>query len=656
MVSILLLATSASWALKPKGAELARAHEWAAAHFGDHASAAPPFSLAYDGKPSSDFVKTWKVKRTSRQIDKARTEITNTYTDPATGLAVTCRAIEYRDFPTVEWTLFLQNTGKADTPIISEIRPLDIALTRKTDAEFQLHWNTADNCAEDSYAPHVDPLVPDTVRQFASAGGRPTTGNYPYYNIEMDGGGAIVVLSWGGQWSSEFKRDSGKSLHIRGGQELTHFTLHPGEKVSSPLAIVQFYNGDGVRSQNIWRRWMIAYGMPHIDGKIPEPFTYGCDGDQYPGLCTNINDEKASISRFHDEGIKHDSWDQDAGWYPCSGSWPNTGNWEPDPERFPKGLKELSDFLHSYNIKLMLWFEPERVTGNTEFTEDHPEWVYGGANGGLVKLGDPDCWKWVVKHFDGLITTQGVDIYRQDFNIDPLGYWRGNDTEDRQGITEIRHIEGYYAYWDELLRRHPKLIIDTCASGGRRNNVETLRRSVPVLRSDYASQAISNQGQTYGLSMWVPFYGTGILTNNAYDMRSAMCPIFGMGGDIHKNDINWELGRTLEKEWRRLSRCMLGDYYPLTPYSLDKNAWIAWQFDLPESGEGSVVAFRRDDCNEDTLVVKLAGLDPKAKYTLTNTDTKTPETMTGKALMTDGLRVTISTKPGSAVVEYQKSR
>ena len=68
MVSILLLATSASWALKPKGAELARAHEWAAAHFGDHASAAPPFSLAYDGKPSSDFVKTWKVKRTSRQI------------------------------------------------------------------------------------------------------------------------------------------------------------------------------------------------------------------------------------------------------------------------------------------------------------------------------------------------------------------------------------------------------------------------------------------------------------------------------------------------------------------------------------------------------------------------------------------------------------
>jgi alpha-galactosidase len=110
----------------------------------------------------------------------------------------------------------------------------------------------------------------------------------------------------------------------------------------------------------------------------------------------------------------------------------------------------------------------------------------------------------------GLITGQGIDLYRQDFNMDPLGYWRAADEPDRQGITEMRHVEGYLAYWDELRRRHPGLLIDSCASGGRRNDLETLRRAVPLLRSDYQSfqgdpaYAPGNQGHTYGLSSCAP--------------------------------------------------------------------------------------------------------------------------------------------------------
>ena len=69
--------------------------------------------------------------------------------------------------------------------------------------------------------------------------------------------------------------------------------------------------------------------------------------------------------------------------------------------------------------------------------------------------------------------------------MDPLSNWRENDAEDRQGITENHLVTGYLAYWDELRRRHPNMLIDTCASGGRRNDIETLRRAVPLLRSDW---------------------------------------------------------------------------------------------------------------------------------------------------------------------------
>jgi hypothetical protein len=54
-------------------------------------------------------------------------------------------------------------------------------------------------------------------------------------------------------------------------------------------------------------------------------------------------------------------WWMDAGWYPCGGQWQNVGTWEPDRERFPKGLREISDYARSKGILSILWFEPERV-------------------------------------------------------------------------------------------------------------------------------------------------------------------------------------------------------------------------------------------------------------------------------------------------------
>ena len=64
----------------------------------------------------------------------------------------------------------------------------------------------------------------------------------------------------------------------------------------------------------------------------------------------------------------------------------------------------------------------------------------------MLNLGNQDARNWLTDHVDQLITDKGIDLYRQDFNIDPLGYWRANDAPDRQGITEIRHVEGYLAY------------------------------------------------------------------------------------------------------------------------------------------------------------------------------------------------------------------
>jgi len=278
----------------------------------------------------------------------------------------------------------------------------------------------------------------------------------------------------------------------------------------------------------------------------------------------------------------------------------------------------------------------------------------GGKNGGLLNLGNPDAWKWLVNHIDKIITDQGIDLYRQDFNMDPLGSWRGNDAADRQGITEIKHVMGYLAYWDELIRRHPNMLIDSCASGGRRNDIETLRRAVPLLRSDFIIDPVGNQGHTYGISYWMPYYGTGTGAMDSYMLRSVLCPHFTACFDMRNKGLNYEEARRLLNQWRQFAPNFFGDYYPLTPYSLDNTAWIGWQFHRPETGEGMVQMFRRAESTYESIRVKLQGLEPAAIYMLTDLDATGATEMTGRELSEKGLPIAIKTQPGALVITYKK--
>ena len=649
----LLLMTAPALSAEPTRAELSRCRAWAKQHFGDRKTiptAEPPFSFVYGGRPASEFLDSWTKAKASRKLDAKRTGKTITYADPKSGLVVTCSSVEYSDSPTVEWTLTLKNTGTRDTPIIENIRPLAVRLARRT-GEFQLHWNTADNCTQDSYAPHVENLGPNTVFDAASEGGRPTTGGFPYWNVAFDNGGCITVLGWPGQWSAKFSRDAQNGLTLVAGQELTHFVLRPGEEVRSPIAVMLFYEGDWIRGQNLWRRWMVAHNLPRPAGELVPTHYAGC----YANLQPVREEEVVSIEGFTQRGVQLDYWILDAGWYLDNGAWWNTGTWEVDRARFPKGVREVSDAAHRNGMGFVLWFEPERAVPGSWIVENHPEWILGGKKGGSVYLGNPDAWKWIVEKIHSLIVSEGVDVYRQDHNIAPLAGWRANDAEDRQGITEIKDVQGYLTFWDELLRRHPKLWIDSCASGGRRNDLQTLRRAVPLLRSDAFDGPITQQCQTYGISLWVPYYGSGTGIADEYMFRSCIFPASRIGGDGRDPKLDYDFIRRMIAEFRKVQPYLLDDYYPLTPYSLEKTAWIGWQLNSPEKGGGYVQAFRREAAPVESMTFKLRGLEARLTYLVEDLSTGQTRQITGREIMSQGLAVSLPQR-SSALLVYRKAK
>lgn len=615
------------------------------------------FSFAYDGKSSSEFLKSWEVKQASRQLEGKRTEYTVTYTDPKTGLVLRCIAIEYSDFPAIEWTLYFKNAGKQDTPILSNIQALDIGIQRGEQGEFLLHHHAGSQANSDDYRPLEMVLSSRSNNQFTPYGGWSSSHAWPYYNLEWQGQGIIIAVGWPGQWTSKFIRDDKSGLRVTAGQSDTHFKLLPDEEIRSPLmALVFWKEGDWIRAQNIWRRWLMAHNMPKPGGKLlPNLLGAGSSGQFDEMTDANEENQKLFIGRYLDNGVKIDFWWMDAGWYILKEGWWKVGTWEVDRKRFPGGLRAITDYAHSRNTKALLWFEPERVTPDTWLYENKKEWLLGkDGQQKLFYYGIPEAQQWMADHVLKLMKDEGIDFYRQDFNFGPLDYWRGNDAPDRKGITEIRHCVGYLAYWDELRRRIPDMLTDECASGGRRNDLESMRRAVPLHKSDmnYGDREAKHT-QFYGLAMWNPYFATGIGGTDAYSFRTGYAAMLVMGYDMRNQNIDFAAIRKFVDEWREISPNYYGDFYPLTVWHYGGDAWMAWQFDRPEEGQGMVQAFREPRSPYTTAQFKLRGLDPAATYIVKNHDVEGTVDVSGRELM-ECLSVVIKDKPGAVVITYKK--
>lgn len=649
--------------------------------FNSEASALP-FSFTLDGKPSAEVLKTWNLERSERKLDESRTELVLTCTDPAGALSVRCVAVRYSDFPAIEWTPYFKNTGKTATPIIADIRALDAKFERVTPGEFLLDHSKGSPAEASSYEPRATVLGKKERKfELATFGGRSSNSTMPYWKLTWGNEGVVTAVGWPGQWAADFESIGDKSLRVRAGQETTHFKLEPGEEVRAPLIALVFWQGDEFRAHNLWREWVVAHNLPRVDGKLPPTQLVACSSHQFKEMIeANEENQKLMIDRYVAERLPIRYWWMDAGWYVNDGKWVNVGTWEVDKKRFPKGLRAITDHGRAKGVKSIVWFEPERVTTNSWLFENHPEWCLEAKNlpekiayqgkWRLLNLGNPEAWHWLVNHIDKIITDEGIDLYRQDFNIDPLAFWQAQDAPDRQGMTEIRYVTGYLAYWDELRRRHPALLIDSCASGGRRNDLETVRRSLPLLRDDYLFDPVAQQAHTHSLSRWLPYHGTAtrFITTfvgpsdasqkpvekvDPYVFRSQMAPSLNACWDVRRTDLDYDALRRLTQQFERVSPCYLGDYYPLTSYTLGKDVWMAWQFHRPDLGEGMVQVFRRDDSPYESARFKLHGLEATAKYEVENLDGD-KETRTGHELMEQGLAVTVKAQPAALVFAYKR--
>ncbi len=649
-----VLAATQAVATEPSKAEIAASSKWVAEKFMGKVPN-QPFSFVYGGQRSSDVLKNWSAKTSKKQLDCNRTQLTQTYTDSSTGLEVKCVAIEYKDYPAAEWVLYFENKGDKDTAIIEDVRALDMSLTRGDSGEFTLHHANGCNNQTNDFQPMADSLAPSSTFKIGSDG-TSSVGALPFFTLEHATGGVVIGVGWSGSWSADFTRDAEKTVSVKAGMPGTHLLLHPGEHIRTPRVLVMHFDGNWISGQNKWRKLLLTHYIPRPGGKpLVGPLV---DGNW--GAKTEQN-QIGKINWWHENNLPLECYWIDAGWSGKTGpieAWvENAAVRVPNPEYYPNGLKPVSDVAHKYGMKFLLWTWPNRALPNVGVGKEHPEWLIGDS----IDHGNPDANKWIIDEHVKLIKEQGIDIYRQDGN--PA--YPADSGPDRQGYNQIKHFEGFYQFWDTLLKTYPNLIIDNCAGGGRKQDLETISRSISLWRSDYQVpndfDPIGMQCQTYGLSLWVPWSGTCSARVDSYSMRSGYGPAICINWHVYVDKIDstgfdFDSARKLLNEYLSVRPYYNGDYYPLTKCDIDKGSWMAWQLDCQDTNSGIVQAFRRQESNYTAMQLPLFGLDPTANYSITDADTNKSIVQTGSELMQKGLSINISNKPGAVLIRYEKCK
>lgn len=542
--------------------------------------------------------------------------------------------------------LKLKNTGTENSYQIKNAKTLDLHVI--TDQKAVYHGLTGDDCGAASFLP-VDKNIDADYHEEPQGGRSSNNTGFPYFDISWGEQAAVFAIGWTGQWSKDILAlEDGFGVQL--GLKDSDFYLVPGEEIR--LASVLIVKGEGAAdTRRRFRQILKEHYTPktYLGEQMYVPTSIQCFDRYFQGLGNGeknfvwATEEGQIITADAAKKVKYlDTLWLDAAWF--EGGFPyGVGNFS-YAKGFPNGLKPVSDYVHEKGMKFVLWFEPERVTRGTELYEKPEKLLKFEQNEfKLLNLADKEVCGWLKDKLTGMIRENGIDVYRQDFNMDPLPYWRAQDEENRKGITEIKYISGLYDLWDALLAEFPQLLIDNCSSGGRRLDLETSKRSITLWKSDTGcfpetkEQRVNmwSQNQTLSLSEYLPYHACAIWDTDAYTVRSNSTQGVACNFDVLDPAFDFSAAEKISAEIDEMKKYWDGDFYPMSPSVPDETIWAMFQLALEDCG--AVYAFRREFCDISQNTIVFSAVEENQTYRLTFIDEKqnrTEKLYTGKELKT----------------------
>lgn len=423
------------------------------------------------------------------------------------------------------------------------------------------------------------------------------------------GEGLIWQIEHNGSWHYEIADQNGYIvLNLSGPTEIqSHFSrrLKPGESFVSVPAAVGVFQGradNGFAALTRYRRVLRRRNEDNVS--LPVIFN-----DYMNCLFADPTTEKEFplIDAAAEAGCEY--FVIDAGWYAGGDWWDSVGAYEESRERFPGGLKEVTDYIREKGMIPGIWLEIEVMGIHSPKVKEMPEDAFFTRHGKRVydrsrfQL-DFRCQA-VVRHadevIDRVIRDYGVGYIKMDYNIEPgIGTERAADSF---GDGLLQHERAYLKWLDGVFERYPDLVVENCSSGGLRMDYALLSRCSVQSTSDqedFRSYAMISANAPTAVApeqaaVWsYPLKDAG-REECVFNMVNAMMLRIHQSG--HLAEIS-EQGFALVKEGIGCYKAMRGDIRRAVPYwplglAKAEDDWLCLGLWNPGKQKGYLAVWKR---------------------------------------------------------------
>lgn len=336
------------------------------------------------------------------------------------------------------------------------------------------------------------------------------------------------------------------------------------------------------------------------------------------------------------------------------------GDWDVNLQKLPSGIAGLARKIKAMGMQFGLWFEPEMVSRNSDLFRLHPDWILGspdrhicsGRHQYVLDFSKREVVNYIGDKMESILSSGPITYVKWDMNrsISDL-YSRGREA-GLQGTIYHRQILGIYRLYERLIQKFPKILFESCASGGGRFDPGMLYYAPQAWASDDtdASERVLIQ---YGSSYVYPLSSIGSHVSacpNHQTFRSlplkmrADVAYFGtFGYELDLNTLSAEEQKQVKQQvhFMKKYRSLIqkGTFYRLkSPFGKPVNAVqdAAWMV-VSEDRKKALLAYFRlhQPVNVGYQKVKLEGLEADLLYRINDR----PYRAYGDELMQIGLDV-----------------
>lgn len=187
------------------------------------------------------------------------------------------------------------------------------------------------------------------------------------------------------------------------------------------------------------------------------------------------------------------------------------GDWYVNRNRLKNGISGLSREIHDLGMMFGLWLEPEMVNKDSDLYRKHPDYIIEtpkrhashGRKQYVLDFSRKEVVNNIYEQLVKILDEDEIDYIKWDMNRNITECYSIAYPPEQQGEIMHRYILGVYNLYERLIERYPKILFESCASGGGRFDAGMLYYAPQAWTSD-DSDAIERLKIQYGTSFGYP--------------------------------------------------------------------------------------------------------------------------------------------------------